>query len=261
MTFDSVDLSGSTYGLTLEGVSGTIGASARTDITEIPFGYGGTSRDGGYRPRNITANCKIIGSSTSNLMTKLDALKLLLDGVGHGERSLIIDGQTDRYWLVRSIGQIDGHFVGDAAYQAELRFVASDSRAYSTTARTTPDFSITGGIQTKTIESATVIPGTTYTDPVWTFTVAGSHTALKMENLTTGETLNWTGTLSAGHLLKVDSALWRVSKSTDSGTTYVDSMTNVTGAFPRLVQGVQNSVRVTGMASTTMALTYRARYL
>jgi phage-related protein len=93
--------------------------------------------------------------------------------------------------------------------------------------------------------------------PVYVLTageVLGAIT-VKLENVSTDEELQWTGTLTTADELTIDVPNWIVYKN---GTA---SMSGVTGQFPRLQPGA-NSIKVTAMAVTgLMDITYRNTFL
>ena len=122
--------------------------------------------------------------------------------------------------------------------------------AYSTT-ETSSDFNIDADPDT-IVET---VGGTAITKPVWTLTAGETLTdvTIKLENVTTDEELQWTGSLVDEDELEIDSQYWTVKKN---GT--VDM--NITGEFPRLIAG-SNLIKVTGLSTTgTLNITYRDSY-
>jgi phage-related protein len=100
------------------------------------------------------------------------------------------------------------------------------------------------------------VGGTAITLPVWTLTAGEtlSDVTIKLENVTTGEELQWTGSLVDEDELEIDCKYWTVKKN---GTADM----NITGEFPRLAVGA-NSIKVTGLSTTgTLNITYRDAYL
>ena len=100
------------------------------------------------------------------------------------------------------------------------------------------------------------VGGTGLVNPVYTL-VAGetlSAITLKVENVTTDEELQWTGSLVDTDEIEIDVENWIVKKNS------VADMATVTGQFPRLTPG-NNSIKVTAFSTTgTMNIKYRDTY-
>lgn len=265
--FNSVDLSGSSYGFTLAAGSRPWMPDPRVDVRGPAEGFKGSARFGGFDPLEIALEGYVIGSSRSDFLSKMDALVSVLDPTA-GLKTLRLDERSDRYWkamLVRPLRLLEQK--GLAAGRVQLIFEAPDPRAWSTTARTTPDFSITTDPQTMTVESGpTAVVGTAPAECVWILknTSGGDVTAFELENTTRSESVAWAGTLANGHWVKIDTELGTMLKSTDSGSTWPTNMLDgVSGAFdlPKLTGGVVNSVDLSGCSAATVVLQYTARYL
>lgn len=265
MHYNAVDLSGSSYGLTVLEESFPLMAQPQVDVQGIAQWFGGMSRAPGFGPLTIPVKCVVTGSSASDLLSKLDALRYLLNP-RNGEKTLRFDWLSTRYWkaVLANPGALSA--VGVTWKQFDLVFVAADCRAYSTTDRSSPDFTVVATPHSMTVESGpTAVAGTAPCDPVWVIknTSGGTVTTLTLNNSTTGESVTWTGSLANGNWLKVDIARGVVEKSTDSGANWTNAMGGVTGSFvlPTLSGGVANTVVLTGFSAATVVLTYTARYL
>lgn len=265
MHYNGTDLSGSTYGLTVLADSFPLSAQPQVDVQGVAQWFGGVSRAPGFGPLTIPVKCVVTGSSASDLASKLDALKYLLNP-RNGEKTLKFDYMSDRYWyaVLANPGALSAH--GVTWKEFDLVFVAGDCRAYSTTTRSSPDFTVTASPHSMTVESGpTAVAGTAQADPVWIIknTSGGTVTSLTLNNSTAGESVTWTGSLANGNWLKIDIARGVVEKSTDSGATYTNVMSGVSGSFvlPSLTGGVANTVVLTGFSAATVTLTYTARYI
>jgi len=263
MHYNGTDLSGSTYGLTVLEDSFPLMGQPQTDVQGIAQWYGGVSRCPGFGPLVIPVSCVVTGSSASDLMAKLDALKYLLNPK-NGEKTLRFDWLSARYWyaVLSNPGALSA--VGVTWKRFDLVFVAGDSRAYSTTNRTSPDFTINSNPYSMTVESGpTAVAGTAPADCVWVIknTSGGTVTSLTLNNETTQESMTWVGSLANGNWLRISTATGLVEKSTDSGANWSASMT-LSGAFilPTVQGGVANTVTLTGFSAATVTLAYTARY-
>lgn len=263
--FDGTDMSGSTYGCVLERDAWEILAAPQVYVQSVAQAYGGVGRHGGFGSRNFSLPVVVIGTSRSDLLTKLDSIKTKLNPA-QGEKQLKFDTFGDRYWNAILSGPIKQEFLGLVAARLALEFIAPDSRAYSTTTRSSPDFSITTNPQTMTVESGpTVVAGTADADCVWIIknTSGGAVTSLTLNNTTKNEGVTWAGTLGNNEWLRITTSTGLVEKSTDSGANWTNVMGNITGSFvlPTLKAGVANSMTLTGIGTATVTLTYTARYL
>jgi hypothetical protein len=103
------------------------------------------------------------------------------------------------------------------------------------------------------------VAGNLRADVVWTFTAGGSVTAITFANSTTGQTLEWTGSLSAGEKLKLDGVKYHIEKYT--GGAWENAMAGLDDAdpFPQLQGGVRNTLTVSGIAGT-LDYTYRPQF-
>jgi hypothetical protein len=203
-----------------------------------------------YQPKTLTLPVIVKASSSTQLKSYLDSIRRICGQLE--EKKLIIDILSDRYWMARYEG-ITGQFVGQVAFDGELVFIADDPLAYAIS-RTSSDFNIDA--DPDTIEET--VGGTAFAKPLFTFTAGEDLTdiTLLIENIDTGEELQWEGSLSTGEELTIDVPLWIVKVE---GTA---DMANVSGQFPRLIPGETNHIKVTGFGSLgTLNITYRDTYL
>jgi len=200
-------------------------------------------------PKIINLDVIVSGATRAILDGYLDSIKSAI--VHDTDKVLKIDIVTDRYWNARNIG-FDGGYRAAGIWQGNITFQADDPMAYDNT-ETSSDFNIDSDPDT-VIET---VGGNGFINPVYTLTAGEdlSDVDIKVENIYTGEEMIWEGSLSNGEELEIDVAAWVVKKE---GTEDMD----ISGIFPRLVGGINNSIKVTGFSTTgSLNIKYRARYL
>ena len=204
---------------------------------------------GGYKRNALGLKIKVViqGTNAADVISNLDNVKKTL--VSEEEKELILDSISTRYWNAR-LESLDGDFVANTVWQGTITFLCPDPLAYSTT-ETSSNFNIDADPKTIT----ETMDGTAITKPVWTLTAGETLTdvTIKLENVTTDEELQWTGSLVDEDELEIDCKYWTVKKNGVSAMT-------ITGEFPRLIAG-SNSIKVTGLSTTgTLNITYRDSY-
>lgn len=263
MHFNGVDLSGSSYGLTV--LSGPVPflPGSKTETRKLGTRPGGYSQGGLLDAKEIPVVCHIAGTSNSNLKLKIDALRALLDPA-NGEKTLRFDHESDRYYLARLAGESEFNYIGPSAMQFELRFQCADPHAFSTT-ETTQVLAIESNPDTFNAPATGVIAGTTYARPVWKVknTTGGAVSVITLQNTTTGETITCTYTVPNNDWIRFDSQRERLQYSPDD-TEWFDIMGYLSTSnklFPRLKAGVANALAVVGLSAGELTVVYRARYL
>ena len=220
----------------------------KKDITTIQLkdrAYSGDTKRGAKR---LHLTCSIEGSDVSDIRDKLDDVIKIIDA---GNCQLVVDG-TGRYYNAEFEDRSSGNYF-PTYWQGTLTFLCPDPLAYSTT-ETSSDFNIDADPDT-IVET---VGGTAITLPVWTLTAGETLTdvTIKLENISTGEELQWTGSLADEDELEIDTQYWKVKKN---GVSAISGMLSPY-AFPRLAVGV-NSIKVTGLSTTgTLNITYRDAY-
>lgn len=237
-SFDSVDMS--TYGLVVKKRMQPF--SQITEASQLlNRAYGLNS----VRPAGIiTLEIEILSAT---LISDLDSIKAALNK--RGERQLSLDYFTNRYWMVR-FSSLDGKLINNSDWVGDVIFIAHDPAAYSTT-ETDHDHTVDEDPEAITETAG----GTEIAKPVYTLTCDDtlSDTTVIIENETTGETLQWEGSLVSDDVLLVD-ATNKIVKLND-----VLDMFTVSGQFPTLLPGA-NTINVSGFSGNFNA-TYRARYV
>lgn len=202
-------------------------------------------------PRLISVGVSIIGSTRAELDSNLNNIKKIIATEADGQ--LILDILSSRYYMAR-LTRFDGQYRAAILFEGSIDFICVDPLGYSTTLiERNHDINASP----KTVVEA--VTGTGFINPVYVLTAREDLGAitLKLENLTTDEELQWTGTLDTDDYLTVDVANWIVRK----GVTV--SMATVTGQFPRLKPG-NNSLKVTALYSAVagdLDITYRNTFL
>lgn len=244
LSFNDVDLSA--YGLKVlnSNVPDFAQANESQLIQDLSYGF-----QPKRPPKIITVEVVVQATSRSALDGYLDSIKS--ETVTTSAAKLELDMITDRYWMAKLEG-IAGIYRAHDIWMGSLTFRIDDPTAYAAS-ETSSNFNVDADPDTL-IEA---VGGTGYVNPVYTLTAGEALTdvTIKVENLTTDEELQWTGSLANGEELEIDVANWIVKKEA------VASMSGVSGQFPRLAPGVNNSIKVTGFSTTgTLNIKYRVRY-
>ena len=262
--YNGTDLSGASYGLTVEKGTVPVLSSPRRDVQSSGRGYGGAQVGTGFEPLTISINAQVIGSSESDLTDKLDALTYLLDPQ-NGEKSIRFDDwKSGRYWKGVLASALDPQYQNPSSVKLQLQFVCVDARAYRTTDVST-DYTISATPQALTIPATGAVVGNAKPDPTWIIknTSGGSVSSIVFANSTTGETVTLTATLANNNWLRITTGMGgTVEKSTDSGGSWTSAISYASlPLVPSLAPNVANSITVTGLSAGTLSLTYTPRYL
>ncbi len=197
---------------------------------------------GSLSPKDIRLECSIQGSPSTQLDTRLDAIKKVLNIRVDGNLQI----EDDRYWVARF-----ERWQGERRpllWSGTLRFTAYDPLAYSTTETESP-YSITTSPQTVT-ETAS---GTADARPVFTLTASATAASVTVKNVTTDEEARWPSSLAINDILIIDSQNYHITLNGDAAMAAFD------GEFPRLVPG-NNELTVTGFTGS-LTVKYRGRFL
>jgi len=221
------------------------------DIT-IEGKHGAYALQSYYKPLQIELPCVVLGSSRSDLLNKLQSLKMLFDVI-KDEKQLIFDDLSDRYYLAKTISVPSADLLGLSQALISISLACAIPFACAV-AESSQDESMPANGIIKTFP--VVAEGTVFAVPVWTMTAdqdAGSVT-VRLKNITTNEEIQWTGTISNGDVLEIDSGHW-VVKLNGTG-----SMATVSGLFPHLQANTSNAVEVKAFHGS-LNIKYRNRYL
>jgi len=235
----------STYGLAVT----SHGLAVAQDATAIRIQDKAFAWRSSLAPEIISLGVDVKAGSLATLKSYLDSIKTILNT--REDAQLILDMFSDRYWLAR-FESLNGNLNGRVGWSGNLIFIAHDPLAYSTS-ETDHSHNIDADPDT-VVETA---GGTANAEPVYTLTAGEALGAVEitLENLTTGLSLTWSGTLADADKLIIDVANWLVTLND------TPDMSTVTGRFPYLKPGA-NSIKVTNFSdSGTLDIVYRARYL
>ena len=243
-TFNSVDMN--TYGLVV--VASDIHGLERENESQLIQDLSWPFRPKSP-PKMITLQVAVMATSRAVLKGYLDGIKgFIATDVPY---NLVLDGLNDRYWLAK-VNSFNGGYRGVSTWIGTIGFQADDPCAY--------DVSETDSPHLIDADHQTVIEtpgGTAMISPVYTLT-AGEELAavtIKVQNINTDEELQWTGTLTIGQVLEINTDAWTIKKEG------VADISTFTGQFPRLQPGA-NQIKVTAFSTTgTLDIKYRNRFL
>lgn len=263
MTFDSIDLTGSTYGLTvLNTTFFPAGKEQRIHSRDVPNRHGGFATGGFVQAKDIAVDVMVQGTSTADLLAKIDAINIALDPQ-KGIKPLFLPAFPGRQWNASLKEQADANVRGQAAAAFRLTFHAADPIAYATSA-TTQNVTLDETPKAFNAPASGNFAGSTFALPVWTVrnTSASPVTAVTISNVTRLESIIVNQTLEQNEYIRVDAARGVVEFSTN-GSTWTNINNKIASspaAFPKLSGGVVNACSVAGVGTGTLAVTYRARY-
>ena len=245
LSFNSVNLS--TYGLIVN-QSGVNSETLKTQSLQLKDKSYGANSD--REPKIIEPLVSIHGSSKEDIKDKIDAVKRILDELT--DKELVFDRLPDRYFLAKKVRFDPGSFRGPYVWEGRIRFECNDPFGYGVTE--------VASVHAIGADPTTVTETTVGSADIWpvyliTATAALGAVIVLLDNLNTDEQLRWTGSLANTNELEINTVTWHVTKEG------VASMATVTGQFPILKPSVANSIRVTGVSSATLTITYRDRFL
>lgn len=248
LKFNTTDLS--TYNLTVTSPRNNL-LKQLVDYTQL--------QDKGYafrpmrQPRPIAVDFSVTGSTREDLDSNLDNIKRIITLLV--PKTLIFDALPGRHFNAM-LEDFSGVYTSLTVLKGIMIFICPDPLGYGIVEYDDHDHDI-GAAETTVDE---VVGGTAYTDPIYTLTAKKALTGvtIKVENLTTEEELQWTGSLAIDGTLVIDVARMLVSKGESP------NMASVTGKFPRLKPGVTNEIKVTNLYDGTKSylnIKYRDAFL
>ena len=259
MTYNSVDLSGAGYDVEVEDVSIPSFPTPRIDIQSVPYG-GGISQGKYYEPFQIAVQAVILGTSVADLQDNCQAVAAVFDV--DADKSLVFDYYDNTIrWMARLT---DSSSAKVSIHARRFRWtftcpnpIAEDASATSEVA--TPD----SDSYTFYVPASGNLGGNYEATPAYTIKANGACAAsVKLKNVTRDEEIEYAAALINGDWLEIDTALWTVRKSTDSGTSWTNVIGNCTASpFPKLDDGAHNEMLLTNCDNSTITTSYRARYI
>jgi len=198
-------------------------------------------------PKNIILGVEVVGTSRATAEAYLDSIKAVLNRSMDGR--LVLSNMPDRYWMARYQSLV-GLWPAPSTFSGTLSFICHDPMAYAV-AETNVSYSIDADPK----EISLTVAGSGDAEPQFILTAGEAwDSTLYIVNAALGQTFQWTGVMTSGQRLTVDSRLWYVSLDGSA------SMTGVGGQFPLLVPG-SNLIAVSGFGSLgSMRIRYKARY-
>lgn len=252
------------YGLTvLDSTPLPVWPGARLYRKDVPQRHGGVGAGGKTESRRIQVSCIVEGSSISDLQSKLDTIKRLLNP-DNGSKAFYLDAMSDRMWYGQLATRIEAQVIGAVAARLLLVFDCADPLAYATSL-TTQTVTVSADPHSFNVPASSTVAGSVEALPVWTVrnTDAASATGVAVENTTRSETISVAYTVPTNAYVRIDTARELVEYSAD-GTTWTPIMSAIITAplyWPKLTPGVANACKVHGLTAGTLAISYRARYL
>jgi len=264
-TIDSLtDMSGTDYNVTAVGDSNALAPTVDVASYDLPA----MAVQHIYTPeassRSISIPCFIIGTSATNLRTRVDNTFALV-GTGNNSGYLRLDTWPTRIYKGRFVTPGESARHGASGISFTLNFQCEGLYSYELP-MITQTITISSNPQTFIVPgtSGTTVGGTTDPSPVWVIKNASSFTEyeLTLKNNTTSETIDvWA--LANTYWLRLDYDRQIVETSSNNGTTWTSAMWEVgTNAnIPKLSSGSSNSITLTGISSGSVVLAYYERYI
>ncbi len=198
-------------------------------------------------------------NTRTTLMKSITALNKIFDPA-NGPQQLILAEFPGSYWLGQNISsKLDAEDVSSQMLEANINFACTgpaycvnDSVVWQEVTQTRVTFTVNSN-------------GDTFASPRWRFYAGGPHslsTTYKFSNLTTGESVSWSGSFAFGDVLDfcMDQEYGGTRKCFLNGN---DSMASVTGpAWPHLAPG-ENTIQFTqstGNISGVIEVRWRDRF-
>lgn len=241
LSFNGIDLS--QFGLIVK-ARGTPVEFTADSVLVHNISYAAQSK---VPPKNISLEVAVLGSTVAELKSFMDSIMLVLNQPT--DEQLILDTQTDRYWLARFKSRSGGY--RGLKFEGALAFTCHDPFAYAVS----PSSDVTAIVNAVADNAAVDTGGNALIYPVYTLLSdairVGATVILHSNN--TDEEIEWTGDLAVGTVLEIDTVNWVVKKNT------VEDMATVDGQFPTLVQDTTNLILTAGFTGT-LTITWRNRY-
>ncbi len=244
LSFNGTDLS--VYGITI--TQAKIHQTAfNRDVTQLDTRA--FASHGKREARKISTEFVLVGSSLLDIHTRLASIKRLLTTVETGQ--LVFDFIHGIYYNA-ALDEIDAENLTQTSMSGVISFICADPYGYSTT-----ETDQTDNIDTDPTAVSITVGGSAIALPVYTLTAGESLSGpISVKNNDTGEELIWDNSLVDTDELEIDTEHWVVKKN---GT---ESMTDVSGQFPRLLPGQDNHIVVTGFGTTgTLQTVFHSRFI
>lgn len=257
------DLSSSTYGVLVEQHSFPWSCEPQISAVAMPGRDGAHIYGTRFAGRRAAIPIRVEGSSTADLIAKMDAIALRLNSA-NGDGWWKLDSLSDRLFYGRVAGGIDFTPSGPRMARAVLHLVSPEAFLYGVNEITQTE-TISGTPTTFDVkDSAAVVEGTAVACPVWTIrnTSGSTSSAITFESVTRGEVFTTNTGIPNAWYARIDGARMILEWSPDNSTwsTWMTARGSSTD-IPKLSPGVSNSIRITGLSGGTVTAAYRPRYL
>lgn len=194
--------------------------------------------------KSIGVRGKVFGTTPTTARTAFDAMLQSLSG---GEKDLYL--YDDRFYRVFLSSQDHKYIAALRCVEFNLQFAMQMPFA-KYIQRLRSQQTISSSPTTFTVTTS----GSVFTKPIIKAVAGGSDiTAFTLENLTTGQIMSFTATVTAGNTLEIDCDAMTVLNNS------VDSIASFTGDFLRLEPG-GNQIKITG-SNCTLKLDWFDQYL
>jgi phage-related protein len=243
LTFGSLALN-STNNITISKISEKSAKPVQT--TNIPVTDGAIAETAKIGPKTITIEGDIAGTSYDDLRTNLDALHA---GLLNGLQKLTKDNERYIYCQLKDFSYAYDHLTRRATWSAS--FVAHFPFWLAETPTTDSRIPTSGANYDPVINNAGNAPTRLKIEITADGQIAD---ACKIENITTGKSFQYRGTIATTKKLEVDNRY-----DTDDFEVLndsVDDTKNYEGDFLELAPG-DNTIKYTGTAGPTVLLTWR----
>ena len=246
-TYNSV--TSTTMGLTVIDVVKPVMPGQSAKDIDIPKYPGLIQSSKKFSKNTITIKCIMVGTSESDLVTKLEALPGYL--YSDTDESLSFDDQTDRYWNAQHIETVQVKRTYRFSF-LDLIFTCNDPYAYDNTA-TTDTQEITSDDSTYSLTNG----GNTYAYPTITIFFNQAQTHIYIENTSiTDNRLDISQSFSASDELVIDCKNLTVKKNGAASMSGVGDGGESKAEFPILAAGANTIAVGTDDASIDVDITF-----
>lgn len=259
MTYNSVSLG--QYGLVVRSASWQLLPAPKMTSKTLAQADGQASFSASFGPREFDVDYAIsIALQTLSPAKTIDELCALvataLQQTIAGEKTLVFDKWSGKSWNVRLTSAFSPAIKSARFAEGALTFIADNPWSIATSA-TTHNSNVITGDTTLSITAT----GNTVQAPTWIVKNGATPAAsVALQNVTTGELVTCSAGLGANEWLRLKRTdTMDIEVSSDSGSTWVSAFGGVTGIAPSMAGGAANSVKVYGITSGTLDISYYAR--
>jgi len=257
MSYNSTDLS--TYGVTLVNLEYSFSSVPSIRSINMPQRHGGFTQGGFLEPLTMHCQVAVQGSSTADLLSKLDTINLILSPE-NGDKAISFDHISGRYWLGRFAGPSRSRFVGKRSIVLDWSFIC-DPFSYSTS---TSGVAGEGVVEDGTITiTGANMPGSIFALPLITIEPSSSvgGTCVDIQFSQTGYStyrLKFDSTITIADTVVIDSGDEYAYKA--PSTSMMPQMSSTYYTWPRIHPGANGTITWRGDFEADITVLFRARY-